>query len=375
VLARILPVIGALFINFVAVGASVPLLPGHLRHALGVPDVWAGPVLGLLWASALVGRLVSGPFADRRGRRLSLLLGFGVCCLAGCLYLVPHVGAIALARILHGLGEAFMITAAGAWIVDAAGASRRSQALGYLASGIWGGLAVGPSIAGILGAFPAVAPLVVGCSMVSFLIVWRLEEQRLEASSEPPRPVFRRTLVPGMIVGSVNVCYMALSNFLPLYLATRGGAGFRALTGFSAAVLLTRLVLGGLPDRVGPRRTLWFGLGVQLATVVGLIFATGPWWPVVLATICGIGYSFPWPSLASIVMDQVRANERASALSTLAAYYDLFVALSAAAAGLAVARFGDAAPLVIAAAALVGALGLSFRRELRPEKGQLVTSS
>ena len=115
-------------------------------------------MIGLASAFALLGRLFAGKIADRRGRRIALLMGMAFCVGAGVLYL-PGLGLWAMgpARVLHGLGEGFFVTAAVAWAVDVAPEDRRAQALGYLSSGIWGGVSVGPAIGQALGTMARVA--------------------------------------------------------------------------------------------------------------------------------------------------------------------------------------------------------------------------
>ena len=74
--------------------------------------------------------------------------------LAGGAYLLPWgVNAMFLARALQGLGEACLYTGAAAWAVELAGVQRSARALGYVSSGIWGGIAAGPLVGTLLGSF------------------------------------------------------------------------------------------------------------------------------------------------------------------------------------------------------------------------------
>jgi MFS family permease len=132
-------IVGAAFIGMLGFGAVIPMLPVYLHEQVGASTFVTGLLVGIASAFALLGRLLAGKTADRRGRRLALLIGMAFCAGAGVLYL-PFFGlwGIGPARVLHGLGEGFFVTAAVAWAVDVAPDNRRAQALGYLASGIWG---------------------------------------------------------------------------------------------------------------------------------------------------------------------------------------------------------------------------------------------
>src|SRR3954464_13804947 len=134
--SKIWRIVGAAFVGMLGFGAVIPMLPVYLREHAGAPTFITGLFIGLASAFALLGRLFVGRVSDRRGRRLALLLGMIFCAAAGVLYL-PFFGMwwMAPARVLHGLGEGFFITGAGAEGVDIAPSSRRAQALGVPPSG------------------------------------------------------------------------------------------------------------------------------------------------------------------------------------------------------------------------------------------------
>ena len=154
-------------------GAVIPMLPVYLHEQAGASTFVTGLMIGMSSAFALLGRLFAGKVADRHGRRIALLLGMAFCAAAGVLYL-PLFGLYALAagRLFHGLGEGFFVTAAVAWAVDVAPDNRRAQALGYLSSGIWGGVSLGPVIGQALGTMASVAWFLTLSSVVVMAIVF-----------------------------------------------------------------------------------------------------------------------------------------------------------------------------------------------------------
>ena len=325
---QILVIVVSLFLTFVGIGATVPPLPLHVRRDLGLGDTAAGMVLGVLWAAALGGRFLAGSLADRKGRRVTMLTGFGLSAVAGLLYIPEHWTAMVLARAAHGLGEAYLLTAAAAWIVDLAGPLKRSQGLGYLSSGIWGGLSLGPIAGAYLPSFQWVGWAVFGAAVAGGAIATRMPvEAAAERSAGKRGWPFRPTLLPGLMLGLANVASSTLMGFLPLHFDRNGwGKGGDAFAGYGIAVLCTRLFLGSLPDRLGSRTTLLGGLALMGGAFVALIFAPTRAIGVAAAVAIGIGYSFPWPSVATIVISRVSDQERGSALGVLTAYYDLFVA-------------------------------------------------
>src|SRR2546430_187268 len=170
--SRFWSLIGATFLGFLGIGTVLPGLAPHLRRELGGSDQTVGFVIGIFSFVALVSRLFSGPLADRRGRKIAFQTGLLSCALSGAAYLLPlGLGGAYLGRILQGFGEACLYTGAAAWAVEVAGLHRGGQALGYLSSGIWGGVSVGPVIGQWLGSFERAAMLQVIAALVAFALL------------------------------------------------------------------------------------------------------------------------------------------------------------------------------------------------------------
>jgi MFS family permease len=347
--SRIWRIVGAAFVGMLGFGAVIPMLPVYLHEQAGASTFLTGLLIGLSSALALLGRLLAGRTADRKGRRIALLYGMGFCAAAGILYLpVFGLSALALGRVLHGLGEGFFVTAAVAWAVDVAPENRRAQALGYLSSGIWGGVSLGPAIGQAMGTMTAVALFLTVSSLAVLGIVFAMDEQHrphdVASSRWFPPPV----LLPGILLGLCNVTYAAMAGFLILLLHHRGHGTTWAFSAFALAVLFGRAVFGGLPDRMGPRRSLFAGYAFLAAGLIAIIANPASLFDLPAAMLVGLGYAFPWPALASVVVAQVRPSERAAALGALNAFYDLFVAASSALAGAAAGYWGFTAPFWIA---------------------------
>ncbi len=355
--ARFWSLIAATFLGFVGIGTVLPGLAPHIRHDLGGSDQTVGFVIGIFSFVALGSRFFSGPLADRRGRKPALLTGLFSCALAGAAYLLPlGLAGAYLGRILQGFGEACLYTGAAAWVVEMAGIHRSAQALGYLSSGIWGGISVGPALGHWLGSFQRAAAMQVIAASLGFLILTRITENYAPELSGVRRQWLPRSLIaPGIAVGFVNVHYPVVAGFLILHLAQHGNSGRAAFSAYAAMILFSRFFLGGLPDRIHPSKTFYGGL---LAMALGLVaLATGPrpWVAIAAAAVLGLGFSFPWSSIASTVLRETPERERGSAVGVLSAFYDLFVGVSSFGAGAVANHFGYSAAFYMAAAALLAA--------------------
>jgi predicted MFS family arabinose efflux permease len=265
---------------------------------------------------------------------------------------------MAWGRVLHGLGEGFFVTAAVAWAVDLAPDNRRAQALGFLSSGIWGGLSLGPAIGQILGTMTSVAVFLTVSSLAVMAIVFVMHEEPRPHQHARSRWFPPPVLLPGILLGLGNVTYAAMAGFLILLLLQRGHGATWAFPAFAVAVLFGRAVFGGLPDRMGPRRSLFAGYACLAVGLVVIIAGHSSSLDIPAASLIGLGYSFPWPALASVVVGQVPVTERAAALGALNAFYDLFLAAGSAIAGAAAGHWGLAAPFWMALACVGGAAAL-----------------
>jgi MFS family permease len=349
--------IGATFLGFLGIGTVLPQLGPHVRFDLGGSDQTVGLVIGVFSFVALGARFFAGPLADRRGRKIAFLVGLFSCALSGVAYLLPiGLAGPYLGRILQGVGEACLYTGAATWAIEYAGLERGSQALGYVSSGIWGGISAGPMVGEWLVTFRHAALFQMTAALVGFAVVTRIaEEYRPVPHETKARGLIGSLMVPGIAIGFVNIHYPVIAGFLVLHLAQHGNSGPAAFSMYAFTMLLSRFFLGSLPDRLPPSITYFAGIA---AMAVGLsILAPGPRPAMALlgAGILGFGFSFPWSSILATVLKRVHAGSRGSAVGVLSAFYDLFVGSSSFAAGAAANRWGYSAAFVMAVIALGGA--------------------
>jgi MFS family permease len=355
--ARFWALIGATFLGFLGIGTVLPALAPHVRYDLGGSDRTVGFVIGTFSVVALLSRFVSGYVADHKGRKIAFLAGLFSCALAGGAYLLPlGLAGAYLGRALQGFGEACLYTGAAAWVVEVAGVHRSARALGYLSSGIWGGISAGPLVGSWLGTFERAAMVQVFAALAAFVILSRIPEDYVpEPHLKSKRWLKRSLIAPGLAVGFVNVHYPVIAGFLILHLAQHGDSGRMAYSAYAFVILTSRFFLGGLPDRIHAGITYYGGIIAMAAGLVLLSTGPSPVIAVGAAALLGFGFSFPWASIASTVLRRTPGRERGSVVSVLSAFYDLFVGISSFAAGAISNRFGYAAAFQMAAVALIAA--------------------
>jgi MFS family permease len=349
--------VSATFLGFLGIGTVLPGLAPHVRRDLGGSDRVVGLVIGTFSFVALGSRLFCGPLADRRGKKLTFLIGLMSCSVAGAVYVLP-IGILGAygGRILQGFGEACLYTAAAAWAVELAGVQRSGQALGYISSGIWGGISAGPMIGHWAGTFAHAALFQLSAASAAFCLALLVhEDSYLQQRSKRNRVKPLSLLVPGLAIGFVNVHYPVITGFLILYLAQHGGSGPVAFSTYAMFILLSRFFLGKLPDRIHPAITFYAGLAGMAVGLIVIAAGPPPVFAIGAAALLGLGFSFPWSSVASTVLRRTPNDTHGSVVAILSAFYDLFVGVSSLVAGQVADRHGYSVTFVMAAVALLGA--------------------
>jgi MFS family permease len=354
------------FCGLLAVGAVLPVLPRYVHGPLDSGDVAVGIVIGSYAVTGLLLRPLAGRLADRRGRKLTVLLGALLLGLSGLIYL-PSLGLAGLivARLVLGAGEGSLYTAGSAWIIDMAPPARRGRVLGLYGLAVWGGLSLGPLVGELLlnaGGYTAVWLFAAAIPIVGALFAVRVTDPFVPLGHAEPHPLIAPEAVrPGMAIALASVGYAAVAAFVVLHLEQRGvGHGATVFAAFAAMIVLSRLILGGLPDRVGPAR---IAIGATLVEAAGLVtIALAHSLPVAILGGCamGVGFSLLNPSLMLIAVGRVAESARGATMGTYTAFFDAGVGIGAPIAGLAAALTGYEGAFLLAAAIAVGSSVLSL---------------
>ncbi len=345
------------FCGLLAVGAVLPVLPRYVRGPLDDGNVAVGVVVGSYAITGLLLRPFAGRLADRRGRKPTVLLGSILVAVGGFMYLLPlGVPGLIAARLVLGAGEGTVFTAGSAWIVDLAPPDRRGRVIGLYGLAVWAGLSVGPLIGELIlqaSGYTMVWLFAGTVPLLGALLAFRLPDpfRPAAAGEHEHQPLIAREAVrPGAALALASIGYATVAAFVVLHLDARDiGHGAAVFGAFATMVVLTRLVGGDLPDRVGPVRV---AIAAALVESVGLAtIAVADSLPVALAGALAMGAAFSllYPSLSLIVVSQVPETRRGAALGTFTAFFDAGVGLGAPMAGAAAAVAGYEGAFLFAA--------------------------
>ncbi|HEX8690002.1 MAG TPA: MFS transporter [Solirubrobacterales bacterium] len=355
------------FCGLVAVGAVLPVLPRYVHGPLDAGNIAVGVVVGSYAVTGLLLRPFAGRLADRRGRRQTVLLGSAVVAVAGFLYLLPFgVPGLIAARLLLGAGEGAVFTAGSAWIVDIAPPERRGRVIGLYGLAVWAGLSIGPLLGELLlnaSGYTAVWLFAGAAPLLGALIALRLPEPFHPAGQAEQHPLIaREALRPGAALALASLGYATVASFVVLHLDARGiGHGATVFGAFATMVVLTRLIGGDLPDRVGPARVATAAAAVEAVGLATMGLAQTFAVAIAGALVMGAAFSLLYPSLSLIVVGRVPETRRGAALGTFTAFFDAGIGFGAPLAGLMAALIDyEGAFLFSAAIALVSMATIAF---------------
>jgi MFS family permease len=333
-------------LGLLAIGATLPVLPRFVSEELDGSDLEVGIVTGAFALTGIICRPIAGNLADTRGRKPTVIGGALLAAVAGALYFVPAgIPGLIVARLFLGAGEGTVFTAGSAWNVDMAPEQHRGRMIGLYGLAIWTGLTLGPPIGVLLehaGGINLVWAFATGAPLLGAVIAFRLPEQYRvsEASSRGP-VISREALGPGATFALSVFGFAAVSAFIVLSLDERGiGHGPEVFSVFAATVVATRLLAGGLPDRIGAARC---AVAAALVESVGLtLVGVADSLAVVIAgaTAMGAAFSLLFPSLSLVAINRVGPEHRGRAMGTFTAAFDLGMLVGS--------------PIVGAAAAIAG---------------------
>ncbi|HEU4737253.1 MAG TPA: MFS transporter [Solirubrobacterales bacterium] len=367
------------FCCLLAVGAVLPVLPRYVHGPLDAGNIAVGIVIGSYAITGLLLRPFAGRLADHRGRKPTVLIGAALVAVGGFMYLLPlGVGGLIAARLVLGAGEGAVFTAGSAWIVDLAPIERRGRVIGLYGLAVWAGLSVGPLLGELLlhaSGYTLVWVLAGVLPLAAVAIAARIPDPFRPSPriAEEDHPLIEREAVrPGAALALGSIGYATIAAFVVLHLEARGvGHGATVFGAFATMVVLTRLVGGDLPDRIGPVRV---AIAAALVEAAGLItIGVAQSMPVAIAGALAMGAAFSllYPSLSLIVVSRVSDTRRGAALGTFTAFFDAGVGLGAPLAGAMAALtsyegafFLSAAIAIVSAAAIALAVAPAARTAL-----------
>jgi MFS family permease len=366
--------------GFLIIGLALPVLPLHVHQGLGLSTFVVGLITGSQFAASLISRLWSGHYADSRGAKRAVAAGLLGAVAAGLLYIAslsfigtPAISAtiLLLGRALLGGAESFIITGAFGWALVQVDARHAGKVIAWVGTAMWAAFALGAPVGSALYAsygFVAIALATTLIPLATLLLVLPLR------SVVPPtqiRPAFTRVIgavwVPGIGMALSSVGFGAITSFIALRFVDQGWSPvWLAFSAFAGAFILTRVVGGHLPDKLGGARVALASVLIEAAGQALIWLASGPAMALAGAVLSGIGWSLVYPSFGIEAVRRAPPESRGLAMGAYTAFLDLAIGLASPALGAVAGGAGLGTVFLVSTLVVFGAAFIAVRL-MRPQ--------
>jgi MFS family permease len=338
----LLPLMTVVLVAFLVIGAAMPVLPLHVHQGLGFGTFIVGLVAGAQFAAALISRLWSGAYADRRGAKRAVQLGLAASAAAGLLYLLSlwfvgtplaSVGVLLIGRAVLGAAESFIITGATIWGLSRVGSPNAGKVIAWMGTAMFGGFAAGAPLGTALydtAGFGAVAFLTTLAPLATMGLIAPLLGAAATPRSGPGiLSVLGRIWLPGLGAALSSVGFGAIAAFGSLLFAGQHWTPvWPPFSAYAFALIIARLALGHLPDRIGGARVAIFFALIETIGLAAMGFAGNAWIAAIGAALTGFGYSLVFPALGVEAVRRAPSGSRGVAMGAYTACLDLALGVS-----------------------------------------------
>jgi MFS family permease len=369
VVAALAPLMIAVLVGFLVIGAALPVLPLHVHDGLGFGPVMVGVVAGCQFAASLVARIWSGRAADTQGPKWAVIAGLagasisGLLCLFSlCFLSAPRIsiGVLLAGRAVLGGAESFIITGATTWGLARVGTHNAGKVIAWMGTAMFAALAVGAPLGTALyekGGFGAVSSAAALAPLVTLIMIAPLRPETPAHKSGPNLlSVAKRIWLPGLGAALSSIGFGAIATFSSLLFAGHGWTPvWLAFSAYAASLIIARVAFGHLPDRLGGARVaLWFVL-IETAGLVLMWFATGVAVATIGAVLTGFGYALVFPALGVEALRRAPPESRGVAMGAYTACLDIALGVSGPVLGAIASRTGFSCVFLASAVVVFGA--------------------
>lgn len=330
---------GLLF--WASLASLLPTLPLYIED-IGATKQQIGFVMGSFAIGLLLFRPFLGQLADKRGRKIVLIIGIVAAAVAPIGYnFVQSVPLLMVIRAFHGISIAAFSTAFLALVADIAPVENRGELIGYMSLVNPVGLAIGPALGGYLMEAYGYTPLFIlsttlACLALLFTIpiinpIVQAQEQVINSDSPFWRKLISpRVRIPAILLLIIGLTLGSLHTFVPLFIKSTEVDLNPGLfyTTVAIASFCSRLFCGRASDRFGRGLFITLSLVCYTLAMVLLWTANNSVDFLLAATAEGIGGGTIIPMIAAMITDRSYPHERGRTFSLCMIGFDVGLAVA-----------------------------------------------
>ncbi|MFE6167318.1 MFS transporter [Viridibacillus arvi] len=328
-----------MFITMSAVGLIIPVMPTYLK-LFGA----AGQVLGFLIAIIAFAQFLFSPIAgnlsDKIGRKRLIVFGLILNGIAQISFgLSTELWMLFVCRFLTGVGSAFIVPPIMAYVADITTIDERGKAMGQIGAAISLGFMIGPGIGGFLSNvslhfpfyFAGSASILAGVLSLILLPETKPIIQNVVKGDNIFKQLtrsFHASYFVLLIV--VFVFSFGISNFqatLSMFLTykfayTATDIAILMTVGGFVGVIVQGFALNKLFKKFGEMKIILFGLAVASISMLGILFVSGFFIMLLVATIFSTATTLIRPAVNTLI-SKTAGNEQGFAAGMNNAYMSL----------------------------------------------------
>lgn len=157
-----------IFIAFLGIGLIIPVMPSFM-DAMHLSGQTMGYLVATFAGAQFLMSPLTGGWIDRFGRKKAIIIGLFFFSISELIFgLGTNIGMLYFSRILGGVGAAFIMPGATAYVADITTIEERPKAMGYVSAAISTGFIIGPGIGGFLATYGVRTPFFFA-AVVAFL--------------------------------------------------------------------------------------------------------------------------------------------------------------------------------------------------------------
>ncbi len=295
-----------------------------------------GWIMGIHSLTAIIIRPIFGRLIDIKGRKKISLVGIASLILIMPLFhFIQDAGALPLVlRALTGLGWGVSMMATMTICSDLAPVNRLAQSMGIIGVAGLVSVALGPLIGEEIVnrfGFGGIFNLSLIFLIISFLCVLATKETiTLNNGSFIPSSKFKLkiSVFALVLVASLPIAHGAVRGSVVYFIALFGksisfdriGAFFVA---FSAAAILTRLLMGGLSDKYGRKQVLLPSVCLISLNLIVISQVQSFWLFVLTGFIGGLGQGLIFPALSTYTIEIIGRQNKGLAIGLYQTFFDI----------------------------------------------------
>ena len=347
--SAITPIIISVFFVYLTIGIVLGVIPGFVQNDLGFDNVIVGSVIGLQFLSTLLTRAYSGKITDTKGAKRSKMIGVLLAILAGGAYVLSEslhshptlaLAFLIIARIVHGVGESFLITGALAWGIGLVGHTNSGKVMTWNGIAMYAGIALGAPLSILLVAnydLFMVLSLIVILPFFSWLATIKLPGVHVEGVKvrTPFYKVIGTVASEGVSLAFSSMAFGCIASFIGLlFLNKSWGDASAAFLTFGVCYVLTRIFFASFPDRFGGYKIALISLIIEIIGQTLIWTSSSKIMAIIGCGLTGVGFSLVFPALGVLALKKIEPQMRGTALGAYVAFVDLSFGLAGPIAGL-----------------------------------------